>query len=195
MHSINIIIRNCFQQHNLQYPATQSLLPSPLTPQLYYITLIVHSLSAARLYRKYGPEISFFYIISVKWVTILLLPIYIFLYMNLLQAQMFQFHFRQAYIYKTTLILFFYIRIMRRSNIIRKPMTEKDLSSGFSELPTKVQMPRRNFITLFKNIFYLKNYFLKNIFYFLKIISIFKNIFYFLKMFSIFKKIKIFSVF
>ena len=39
--------------------------------------------------------------ISVKWVIIILLPIYIFLNMNWLQAQVFQFNFTQAYNYGT----------------------------------------------------------------------------------------------
>ena len=42
--------------------------------------------SAACIFRKYRPEIS------VKWVIILELPLYIFLYMNLLQSQIFQFN-------------------------------------------------------------------------------------------------------
>ena len=78
-----------YQIKDISCPATQFLLPSPFKQQLYYFfhkvdthTFIAHSLSAAHICSKYGPVICFFYIISVKWVIILLLPIHIFLYMT-----------------------------------------------------------------------------------------------------------------
>ena len=67
--------------HYIHYPATQSLLPSPLKLQLYHIppnTPPKHIISS-----KYRPVIYFYYIISVKWVIILLSPFYISLYFNL----------------------------------------------------------------------------------------------------------------
>ena len=60
-------------------------------------TFIAHFLHSKYMC-KHRMAIPFFYIISVKWVISLLLPIYIvFLYMNWLQAQMFQFHTTQVF--------------------------------------------------------------------------------------------------
>ena len=79
----------------------------PLLPNLFYLTLLRHSFitSPYSLYTntfkltppqhniscEFGTVISFYYIISFKWVIILLLPIYIFLYMT--YNKIFQFHF------------------------------------------------------------------------------------------------------
>ena len=77
------------------FPSQATMLSHPHNVDIY--TFIAHSLSAACICSKYGPEILFFYIISVK----LLLPIYLFLYMNWLRAQISLIHFTQVYIYKT----------------------------------------------------------------------------------------------
>ena len=81
------------------FPSQATMLSHTLKVDTY--TFIAHSLSAACICSKYGPEILFFYIISVKCVIILLLPIYIFLYMNWLQFQISLFHFTLVYFYKT----------------------------------------------------------------------------------------------
>ena len=65
----------------LPHSATQSLLPSPLKPQLYHIILKStpkhFKLTPPKLDKssRYGLVISFYYLISVKWVIILVLPI------------------------------------------------------------------------------------------------------------------------
>ena len=88
----------------LSYPATQTLLPSHFKPQLSNIPIKAHTHHfIACICIKYGKAISVFYIISVEWVMILLLPIYTFLHMNWLQAQIFKFDARYKTCNRTTL--------------------------------------------------------------------------------------------
>ena len=88
---INLKFKQDYWSHYpLHYPDTQSLLPSPLKPQLFQIPIksikITHTnlynlLSVARyISSKYGAVIFFIYIISVKWVIILLYLSIYFLY-------------------------------------------------------------------------------------------------------------------
>ena len=78
----------------LPYPATQSLLPSSIKPQLYTSPKILHTctfitITSITCFKyDYGAEICFYNIISVKLIIILLFPPYIFFYMDSLQTQM-----------------------------------------------------------------------------------------------------------
>ena len=94
-------------------PASQSLLPSPLKPQDISCTYMVWN-------------IEWKFIFCVEVVIILLLPIYIFLHMNLLKAHIFPFHFSRLYIYYTFYLyyvcLFWYYRENTLTVIFSKNM-------------------------------------------------------------------------
>ena len=61
-------------------PLSTALLPNPIYLPHFSLPSISH------IFNRYEPEIPLFYIISVKSVIILLIPINIFLYMNWLKV-------------------------------------------------------------------------------------------------------------
>ena len=87
--------------YSIPYPTSQTLLPSSFKPQDYSLKQICthiwsDSSSLARIWYKIYNANSF---LCVYVVIILLYPIYIFLYMNSLKAQIFLSNFSRLYIY------------------------------------------------------------------------------------------------
>ena len=108
----------------LPYPATQSLLPAPLKPQLYtspknqhtHTHTIINEISITRHKYKNGAENYFYKIIiyySFKLMNISLLPIKIFLNINSLRTQMFNFIPRDRTIMQLCLMILIICSLMQ----------------------------------------------------------------------------------
>ena len=129
----------------LPYPATQSRLPSPLKPQRYYIPSIK---SHTHTFIAYSFISTYMYVVNIEQK---FLSSTSFLEMNLMQAQMFQFHFTQVYIYEQHWILNFieFINLklkFYRPNLIYKLEIEKSGSisnfTNFSSSSVKMCGPK-----------------------------------------------------